>query len=105
MEKLPADYLDLPESTNLEESQDVICTMEEEIEDLQVKFKILITKHCRAPNADNVPMTVHKPKLKIPDLPLPEFPGKYEEYESFKTQFMSIIGNNESLNDTQSVVI
>ncbi|GBM52581.1 hypothetical protein AVEN_138545-1 [Araneus ventricosus] len=75
--------------------------MEEEIEDLQVKFKILVTKYCKAPNADNVPMTVHKPKLKIPDLPLPEFKGKYEEYKSFKTQFMSIIGNNESLNDNQ----
>ncbi|GBN49736.1 hypothetical protein AVEN_67689-1, partial [Araneus ventricosus] len=75
--------------------------MEEEIEDLQVKFKILLTKYCKADNADNVPMTVHKPKLKIPDLPLPEFTGKYEEYESFKTQFMSIIGNNESLNDNQ----
>ncbi|GBM58982.1 hypothetical protein AVEN_77283-1 [Araneus ventricosus] len=79
----------------------MLSTMEEEIEDLQVKFKILLTKYCKALNADNVPMTVHKPKLKIPDLPLPEFSGKYEEYESFKTQFISIIGNNESLNDTQ----
>ncbi|GBN40123.1 hypothetical protein AVEN_241277-1 [Araneus ventricosus] len=101
MKKLLADYLDLPDSTNLEDSKKVIYNMEEEIEDLQVKFIILITKYCKAPNADNVPMTVHKPKLKIPDLPLPEFTGKYEEYESFKTQFMSIIGNNESLNDTQ----
>ncbi|GBN54390.1 hypothetical protein AVEN_30778-1 [Araneus ventricosus] len=101
MKKLLADHLDLPESTNLEEPLEVIYNMEEEIEDLQVKFKILLTKYCKAPNADNVPMTVHKPKLKIPDLPLPEFTGKYEEYESFKTQFMSIIGNNESLNDNQ----
>ncbi|GBM61547.1 hypothetical protein AVEN_129190-1 [Araneus ventricosus] len=47
MKKLLADYLDLPESTNLEESLDVIYTMEEEIEDIQVKFKILlsIAKH------------------------------------------------------------
>ncbi|GBN97839.1 hypothetical protein AVEN_176218-1 [Araneus ventricosus] len=101
MKKLLADYLDLPDSTNLEEYLDVIYTMEEEIEDLQVKFKILLTKYCKAPNADNVPMTVHKPKLKIPDLPLPEFSGKCEEYESFKTQFVSIIGNNESLNDNK----
>ncbi|GBM14335.1 hypothetical protein AVEN_55331-1 [Araneus ventricosus] len=81
MKKLLADYLDLPESTNLEEPLEVIYNMEEEIEDLQVKFKILLTKYCKAPNADNVPMTVHKPKLKIPDLPLPKFTGKYEEYE------------------------
>ncbi|GBN29577.1 hypothetical protein AVEN_119816-1 [Araneus ventricosus] len=101
MKKLLADYLDLPDSTNLEEYLDVIYTMEEEIEDLQVKFRILITKYCKASNADNVPMTVHKPKLKTPDLPLPEFTGKYEEYKSFKTRFMSIIGNNESLNDNQ----
>ncbi|GBL78498.1 hypothetical protein AVEN_42980-1 [Araneus ventricosus] len=101
MKKLLADYLDLPDSTNLEESLDVIYNMEAKIEDLQVKFKILITKYCKAPNADNVPMTDHKPKLKIPNLPLPEFTGKYEKYESFKTQFMSIIGNNESSNDNQ----
>ncbi|GBM08868.1 Acetyl-coenzyme A synthetase, cytoplasmic [Araneus ventricosus] len=61
MKKLLADYLDLPESTILEASLDVIYTMEEEIEDLQVKFKILLTKHCKAHNADNVSMTVHKP--------------------------------------------
>ncbi|GBN37695.1 hypothetical protein AVEN_209448-1 [Araneus ventricosus] len=47
MKKLLADYLDLPENTNLEEPLEVIYNMEEEIEDLQVKFKILlsITKH------------------------------------------------------------
>ncbi|GBO41777.1 hypothetical protein AVEN_73271-1, partial [Araneus ventricosus] len=44
MKKLLADYLDLPESTNLEEPLEVIYNMEEEIEDLQVKFKILLTK-------------------------------------------------------------
>ncbi|GBO02283.1 hypothetical protein AVEN_27098-1 [Araneus ventricosus] len=81
MKTLLSDYLYLPESTNLEESLDVIYSMEEEIEDLQEILKILLTKQCKAPNADNVPMTVHKPKLKIPDLPLPEFMGKYEEYE------------------------
>ncbi|GBM39816.1 hypothetical protein AVEN_45780-1 [Araneus ventricosus] len=75
MKKLLADYLDLPDSTNLEESLEVIYNMEKEIEDLQVKFKILITKYCKAPNADNVPMTVHKPKIKISDLSLPEFTG------------------------------
>ncbi|GBN18445.1 hypothetical protein AVEN_78473-1 [Araneus ventricosus] len=59
MKKLLADYLYLPDSTNLEESLEVIHNMEEEIEDFQVKFKILLTKYCKAPNADNVPMTVH----------------------------------------------
>ncbi|GBM40969.1 hypothetical protein AVEN_250297-1 [Araneus ventricosus] len=61
MKKLLADYLDLPKSANLEESLDIIYTMKEEIEDLQVNFKILLIKHCKANNADNVPMTVHKP--------------------------------------------
>ncbi|GBO21466.1 hypothetical protein AVEN_150551-1 [Araneus ventricosus] len=46
IKKLLADYLDLPESANLEESLDIIYTMEEEIDDLQVKFKILISTHC-----------------------------------------------------------
>ncbi|GBO13468.1 hypothetical protein AVEN_98674-1 [Araneus ventricosus] len=56
MKKLLADYLNLADSTNLEEYLDVIYTMEEEIEDLQVKFKILLTKYFKAPNADNVPI-------------------------------------------------
>ncbi|GBM86995.1 hypothetical protein AVEN_61712-1 [Araneus ventricosus] len=73
MKKLLAVYLDLPESTNLEESLDFIYTMEEEIKDLQVKFKISLTEHCKAPNSDNVPMTVHEPKLKIPDFPCLNF--------------------------------
>ncbi|GBN86512.1 hypothetical protein AVEN_232929-1, partial [Araneus ventricosus] len=35
IKKLLADYLDLPESANLEESLDIICIMEEEIDDLK----------------------------------------------------------------------
>ncbi|GBM94739.1 hypothetical protein AVEN_45889-1 [Araneus ventricosus] len=46
IKNLLADNLDLPESASLEESLDIIYTMEEEIDDLQVKFKILISKHC-----------------------------------------------------------
>ncbi|GBL90834.1 hypothetical protein AVEN_215564-1 [Araneus ventricosus] len=103
MKKLLADYLYLPESANLEESLEIIYTIEEEIEDLQVKFKILLNKHSKPPNAENVQMTVHKPKLKIPDLPLLEFSCNYEQSELFKTQFMSIIGINEILNDTKKL--
>ncbi|GBN08638.1 hypothetical protein AVEN_20917-1 [Araneus ventricosus] len=45
MKKLLSDYMDLPESANLEKSLDIIYTVEEEIEDLHVKFKILLVKH------------------------------------------------------------
>ncbi|GBM00358.1 hypothetical protein AVEN_179180-1 [Araneus ventricosus] len=109
MKKLLADYLDLPESTNLEESLDVIYTMEKEIEDLQVKFKILLTKHCKGPNADNVPMTVHKPKLKIPDLPLPEFSaslkGDAKLIENTQDTFQSLLSALDTRYENKRAVI
>ncbi|GFY26495.1 integrase catalytic domain-containing protein [Trichonephila clavipes] len=41
--------------------------------------------------------------LNLPDLPLPTFSGKFQEFEQFKLQFMNLIGNNPSLNEVQKL--
>ncbi|GFW79845.1 integrase catalytic domain-containing protein [Trichonephila clavipes] len=41
--------------------------------------------------------------VKVPDLPLPTFSGKFQEFEQFKLEFMNLIGNNPSLNEVQKL--
>lgn len=95
-------YTQLPDDTDLKDALDQCEELEDEIEDLEVKLNILLSKlECNTiSEKETVP---HKINYKIPDLPLPTFSGRYEEFQNFKTQFMSIIGNNKDLSSTQQL--
>lgn len=41
--------------------------------------------------------------VKLPDIPLPIFSGKFEEYNLFISQFKSLIDDNKKLSDTQKL--
>ncbi|GFT91166.1 hypothetical protein NPIL_433911 [Nephila pilipes] len=60
------DYLNLSEFY-LTEPLDVVSCTEVDIEDLEVREKIISPKHCKiVTNAENVPETVKKGTVKIP---------------------------------------
>ncbi|GFV60707.1 uncharacterized protein TNCV_4180431 [Trichonephila clavipes] len=41
--------------------------------------------------------------IKLPDIPLPQFSGLYEEWSTFKDQFDSLISYNEKLTNSQKL--
>ncbi|GFY51866.1 hypothetical protein TNIN_439621 [Trichonephila inaurata madagascariensis] len=46
-----------------------------------------------------------KLEIKLPEIPLPVFRGRYDEWPSFKSQFDNIITNNNDLNESQNFII
>ncbi|GBM21780.1 hypothetical protein AVEN_29225-1 [Araneus ventricosus] len=43
------------------------------------------------------------PTIKLPEIPLPKFSGKYEEWNNFKLQFNSLITSNSQLSQEQKL--
>ncbi|GFW88951.1 uncharacterized protein TNCV_2683851 [Trichonephila clavipes] len=74
--QLKCSYFNLPEETDLKDALDVTIDLQAEAQEVEIK---------------------------LPDLPLPTFNGKIQEFEFFKTQFMNVIGNNHSLDNTQKL--
>ncbi|GFY15484.1 integrase catalytic domain-containing protein [Trichonephila clavipes] len=44
-----------------------------------------------------------KLEIKLPEIPLPVFRGRYDEWPSFKSQFDNIISNNNDLSESQKL--
>ncbi|GFS62157.1 integrase catalytic domain-containing protein [Trichonephila inaurata madagascariensis] len=44
-----------------------------------------------------------KLEIKLPEIPLPVFRGRYDEWPSFKSQFDKVITNNNDLNESQKL--
>ncbi|GFU21845.1 DUF1758 domain-containing protein [Trichonephila clavipes] len=94
-------YYNLPDDTDLKDALDVTIDLQAETQELEVRIKIILSQFKKT-NSANVNEII-KNKIKLPDLPLPTFNGKIQEFELFKTQFMKVIGNNHSLDNTQKL--
>ncbi|GFU98546.1 DUF1758 domain-containing protein [Trichonephila clavipes] len=94
---LQNDYCALPDKVNLKDSLD----LQDEVEETKVSFLVLLSNYeSKKETVDNTSKNNH---AKLPDLPLPTFSGKFQEFEQFKLQFMNRIGNNTSLNEVQKL--
>ncbi|GBM25444.1 hypothetical protein AVEN_231697-1, partial [Araneus ventricosus] len=102
LDNLQKDYCALPDKVELNNSLDILNDMEEDAEKFKVSILVFLSKYeeQRTENSKLSP----KSHIKLPDLPLPTFSGKFQEFENFKTQFMSVIGNNDSLNESQKLM-
>ncbi|GFQ87064.1 uncharacterized protein TNCT_681121 [Trichonephila clavata] len=101
MNELKQSYCDLPEQVDLKDALEITMNLEEEAQQLELSLQIFSSQF-KKENAKN-DNQITKNNIKLPDLPLPTFSGKFQEFELFKNQFMNVIGNNSSLNDTQKL--
>ncbi|GFQ83957.1 integrase catalytic domain-containing protein [Trichonephila clavata] len=94
-------YCALPDKVNLKESLDTLSDLQDEAEEIKVSFLVLLSNYeSIKETVNNTSKTNH---VKLPDLPMPTFSGKFQEFEQFKLQFMNLIGNNPSLNEVQKL--
>ncbi|GFR01503.1 integrase catalytic domain-containing protein [Trichonephila clavata] len=96
--ELKESYCDLPEQVDLKDALEITMDLEEEAQQLEVNLQISL---CQFKKENDNQIT--KNNIRLPDLPLPIFSGKFQEFELFKNLFMNVIGNNSSLNDTQKL--
>ncbi|KAF8766632.1 hypothetical protein HNY73_019678 [Argiope bruennichi] len=87
---------------NLKNALEVTLELENFAEVMKVSLFVFLSKF---ENESETVCTVPKANIKIPDLPLPTFSGKFQEFQLLKSQFMNVIGNNSSLDETQKLIL
>ncbi|GFQ72958.1 uncharacterized protein TNCT_704311 [Trichonephila clavata] len=98
---LQNDYCALPDKVNSKDSLDTLSDLQEEAEETKVSFLVFLSNYeSKNETVNNTSKNNHD---KLPDLPLPTFSGKFQEFEQFKLQFMNLMGNNPSLNEVQKL--
>ncbi|GBL99568.1 hypothetical protein AVEN_68832-1 [Araneus ventricosus] len=94
-------YYELPPETDLTETDEAIEQMETSLEEMEVSLKYLISKHNIDDKSTKLNIKENKTgkllSVKLPDIPLPQFSRKYEEFGNFKSQFISLIEDNDGL--------
>ena len=109
-EDLKVEYYSKVSDTEIDNVEASLSEIDDEISKLEVRISSSIQKlklSNKMPNDDhlkivnNVKPANNAPKL--PDIPLPIFSGKIEEYCSFKSQFLNLIDQNSSLSDVDKL--
>ncbi|GBM27121.1 hypothetical protein AVEN_12981-1 [Araneus ventricosus] len=81
--------------------------METSLEEMEVSLKYHISKHNIDDKSTKLNIKENKTgkllSVKLPDIPFPQFSGKYEEFDNFKSQFISLIEDNDGLSNTQKL--
>nr|XP_042911161.1 uncharacterized protein LOC122272114 [Parasteatoda tepidariorum] len=99
---------DISDSEITEEETDLEGTVDR-LEALEVRIKDILNSLIIKPSIINckneIPQADSKTKLeiKLPEIPLPVFHSKFDEWPNFKSQFDNIITKNNDLNDFQKL--
>ncbi|GFY07920.1 integrase catalytic domain-containing protein [Trichonephila clavipes] len=105
------DIKDISESELLVIEAD-IQSMEDRLEELEVRIRDILNSLIAKSSVSSVHnhenaifQTNSKLKLeiKLPEIPLPVFRGRYDEWPSFKSQFDNIISKNNDLSESQKL--
>ncbi|GFX96013.1 retrovirus-related Pol polyprotein from transposon opus [Trichonephila clavipes] len=103
LDKIAEDYCEIEIFEILEIIQLDIEDINQRIEITEVGLKLLMYS---LKNSENVNINLNhngKNSIRLPQIPLPEFSGVIAEFSNFKNQFISLISNNEQLNDSQKL--
>ncbi|GBN31804.1 hypothetical protein AVEN_235929-1 [Araneus ventricosus] len=89
---------------DFEEKESSLSEIEDDIFQIEVSLKSLLlelrsnTSDSNSLNAKSIDKTF---SIKLPEIPLPLFNGKIEEWNSFKQQFLNLINDNPNLIENQ----
>ena len=76
----------------------------EEVSDIYAHTKAILLTHIHKSEEDIKPKTLQHDSnvhqlIKLPPINIPTFDGKFEEWYSYRDQFMSIVHNNKTIDD------
>ncbi|KAF8790484.1 hypothetical protein HNY73_005501 [Argiope bruennichi] len=114
LEILFKNYLEIDEDETLSQKCDQeMLDIEEERNELEVSLKCLLSNYNVKENVihnindqnSNLNAYINhiQLKTKLPEIPLPLFYGKMEEFSNFKNQFMCLINDNTELTNDQKL--
>ncbi|GBM44861.1 hypothetical protein AVEN_157089-1 [Araneus ventricosus] len=102
LDNLQKEYSALPDKVVFKNALDILIDMEKDAEKFKVSILELLSKY--EEQEKETAKLASNSHIKSSELPLPTFSGKFQEFKNFKTKFMSVIGNNDSLNVSQKLV-
>ncbi|XP_035232070.1 uncharacterized protein LOC118203880 [Stegodyphus dumicola] len=94
-------YIAVPEKDDTSELEEELLDLEARIDDLEVSFNQILIDNVA--NINKVDIAKSSCKIKLPEIPLPRFSGKYEEWSMFKMEFNNIVTSNTQLTDAQKL--
>ena len=95
--ELKIDNYKIVKDEYLAKHEDVFLEIEDSIQDLKVGFKQLLYSFSVTKTRDNVSAEENIMKqtmVKLPEILLPQLSGNYTEWLHFKTQFKTLIDDN-----------
>ncbi|GFV32305.1 integrase catalytic domain-containing protein [Trichonephila clavipes] len=112
IDELKDQYYDIKDISELELQviEADIQSMEDRLEELEVRIRDIlnsliakssVSSFHNHENAISQTNSKLKLEIKLPEIPLPVFRGRYDEWPSFKSQFDNIISNNNDLSESQ----
>lgn len=103
IDALRTEYFNIvPENEDTSEIEESLIDLEARIDNLEVSLNQLLTPDSKTEkNEKKVDSVSANYKIRLPEIPLPQFSGKYEEWSIFKTEFNNIVSNNDQLTDVQ----
>lgn len=106
--ELQEQYFELPPKTDLKGTEDDLQEIDARLENVEVSLSFLLNKITVNSNKDeNVSSNENSNKneisLKLPEIALPKFDGKYDSWNVFKNQFDNLISDNKQLTDSQKL--
>ncbi|XP_071039933.1 uncharacterized protein [Parasteatoda tepidariorum] len=111
VDELKDQYYGLKDTSDLEITEietDLEGTVDR-LEALEVRIKDILNSLIIKPSIINCENEISqadsktKLEIKLPEIPLPVFHGKFDEWPNFKSQFDNIITKNNDLNDSQKL--
>ncbi|XP_035224270.1 uncharacterized protein LOC118196909 [Stegodyphus dumicola] len=96
-------YIAVPEKDDTSELEEELLDLEARIDDLEVSFNQMLIDNVA--NINKVDIAKRSCKIKLPEIPRPQFSGKYEEWSMFKIEFNNInyVTSNTQLTDAQKL--
>lgn len=106
-DELKVEYYRLLKDEELVEHEKEFSEIDDSIQDIKVSLKRLLNTLTTVKKNDNIVThtndVVKQTNVKLPEIPLPRFSGLYTEWLFFKSQFKTLINDNNELTDQQKL--
>ena len=103
IEDLRGLYFELPDTVDTDKYDHDLRNLEARVDEIEVNLDCFRTRLFPASNITGPNSGSRVLSVKLPEIPLPQFSGLYEDWDNFKHQFQALISKNEKLDGNQKL--
>ncbi|GBN47843.1 hypothetical protein AVEN_85767-1, partial [Araneus ventricosus] len=103
LDELLNEFFLIKDLSGLQDTANDFEQVDSRLEELEVRITSILDSRKSSSNPKNQTVESIKNEIRLPENPLPTFSGAFSEWESFKTQFTTLVSNNDNLDDNQKL--